>query len=100
MQGSIDIPVPEKLRPLIPKFLERTAAEAARLRTALAAGDVATLEQIGHRLRGTAGGYGFDGLGEIAKQLEAAAKAGDTASYPKLVAEIGDHLSRARVRYV
>jgi len=100
MQEPIDIEVPEKLRPLMPKFLERSAADMERLRAAAAAGDAGTLEQIGHRLRGAAGSYGFDQLGELAKQLEQAAKAGDSASFLRLVAEMGENLGRARIRYV
>ena len=100
MTEPIDIAVPEKLRPLIPKFLERTQAAVEQLRAALAAGDVRTLQDIGHRLRGTAGGYGFDQLGELAKQLEEAAKAGDASAYGHLVAAMSDHLERANIRYV
>lgn len=99
MTDSIDITVPEKLRPLIPKFLERTNAALAQLQAALAAGDARTLQDIGHRLRGTAGGFGFDQLGEFAKQLEEAAKAGNASAYPALVAAMSDHLARANIRY-
>jgi len=99
MTDRIDITVPEKLRPLIPNFLERTNASVAQLHAALAAGDTKTLQDIGHRLRGTAGGYGFGQLGEFAKQLEEAVKAGDAAAYPALVAAMSDHLARAKIRY-
>jgi HPt (histidine-containing phosphotransfer) domain-containing protein len=99
MADPIDITVPEKLRPLIPTFLERTNAAVAQLQAALAAGDAHALQEIGHRLRGTAGSYGFDQLGNYAKQLEEAAKAGNAPAYPALVAAMSDHLARANVRY-
>jgi HPt (histidine-containing phosphotransfer) domain-containing protein len=99
MPDPIEITIPEKLRPLIPKFLERTNEAVAQLRAALAAGDAKTLQDIGHRLRGTAGGYGFGELGELAKQLEEAAKAGNAAAYPALVSAMSEHLARVTIRY-
>jgi len=100
MNEPIDIVIPEKIRPLIPKFLERTNASLEQLRAALDSGDVRTLQDIGHRLKGTAGGYGFNHLGELAGKLEEAAKSGDAPSSAKLVAEMGDCLARAKIRYV
>ncbi len=100
MAEKIDVTVSEKLRPLVPKFLERSAAEVERMRAALAAGDAPALQQLAHKMSGTSGSYGFHQLGELAKQLEAAAKAGDSASFPRLVAAIGEHLARVNIRYV
>jgi HPt (histidine-containing phosphotransfer) domain-containing protein len=100
MTHPIDIAVPAKLRPLIPRFLERTNAALGQLQAALAAGDTRTLQDISHQLRGTAGGYGFDHLGELAKQLEEAVRAGNASAYADLVAAIADHLQRAQIRYV
>ncbi len=74
MAEKIVVAVSEKLRPLVPKFLERSAADVERMRAALAAGDAIALQQLAHKMYGTAGSYGFNQLGELAKQLEAAAK--------------------------
>lgn len=100
MTEPIDIAVDGKLRPLMPKFLARRAEELAHMKAALAAGDLAQLERIGHTLRGSAGSYGFDQLGEIGKRIEAAAKAHDAAELTRLVADAEDHLARAKVRFV
>lgn len=36
------------------------------------------IQQLAHRLRGTAGGYGFEAIGEIATALEQSARSHDT----------------------
>ena len=100
MAEPIDIAVNGKLRPLIPKFLARRMEELAQMKAALAAGDRARLERIGHTIRGSAGSYGFDALAEIGKRIEAAARAGDAAALARLVAEADDHLAWAKLRYV
>jgi len=100
MNEPIDIAVDSGLRPLMPKFLERRTLELAQMKEALVTGDIALLERIGHILRGSSGGYGFDRLGEIGTRIEAAAKARDAALLVQLVAEVEDHLGRVRVRYV
>jgi HPt (histidine-containing phosphotransfer) domain-containing protein len=100
MPDPADIQVPEKLRPLIPRFLQNSEAALAQLQAALAAGDARALQDISHRLRGSAGGYGFHHLGELGKQLEQAAKAGNAEAYAGLVAAMVDHLRSAKIRYV
>lgn len=99
MVETIEIVIPAKLKPLVPRFLERTAQALEQLRTALAAGDTRQLQEIGHRLRGTAGGYGFHRLGDLAGQLEEAARAGEERRLPDLVMAMEEHFSSAKIRY-
>lgn len=91
--------VPAQLRPLIPKFVERTSAELARLKAAIHAGDLQAAQEIGHRLRGAAGSYGFERLGELASRLETAAKAGERDVLVRLAEQMVDHLAQARITY-
>ncbi|MDH4261237.1 MAG: Hpt domain-containing protein [Gammaproteobacteria bacterium] len=100
MTEPIDIAISRKLRPLMPKFLAVRSEELAKMKAALAAGDIASLERHGHTLYGTASSYGFSRLGEIGKGIEAAAQAGEATALARLVAELEDHLARARIRYV
>lgn len=95
-----DVLVPEALRPLIPRFQQRTAAELARLQAALAAGDWRSIEQMAHKLKGSAGSYGFHHLGNLAGRLETAAKAAEPSVATALVAALHEHFAKASVRYV
>jgi HPt (histidine-containing phosphotransfer) domain-containing protein len=94
------IRVDAELEPLVPRFLEKRRAEADVLRQAIEHGDLETVQALGHALKGTAGGYGFDYLTELGDRLERAAASGDAGEAGAIVAEIRSHLSRLRVVYV
>ncbi len=91
--------VPEELEPLVPRFLEKRHAEIDVLRSAAEQGDLETLRSLGHALKGTAGGYGFDELTDLGAMLETRARAGDRAGASEVVGRIADYLGRIDVRY-
>jgi histidine phosphotransfer protein HptB len=57
---------------LAERFRQRAAEDAVRLRAALAADEGDAVRTIAHRLAGTAGTFGFDGIGTLAAALEEA----------------------------
>ncbi|MEF2230660.1 MAG: Hpt domain-containing protein [Pseudodesulfovibrio sp.] len=67
------------LEPLMPRFFNNTRKEALLMREALAAGDMASLVRMGHTAKGTGYGYGMRTMGDLGRELETAAKAGDAA---------------------
>ena len=69
-------------------FLEVWPEHRARLESALASGDLATLRQIAHRIKGGAATIAAEIVQGIAANLEAAALAGDTASVGAQVAAL------------
>lgn len=92
-EGPIDVEVEPDLMDLVPMFLENRRREVGELRTALEVGDVATVEDIGHRMKGL-GGYGFAYVGEAGGALEEMARSGDLAGADRWVDAIDDYLSR------
>jgi len=70
------IEVDADLRDLVPGFLEHKRADTGKIRTAIESGDYATISQIGHKMKGEGGSYGFDAVTEmgatLAKDLETA----------------------------
>ena len=87
------------LAELIPGFLEKRVAEIATLREALARADLDAVRAIAHKIKGNAGGYGFDAMGDIGARLETVAKAGDAEAAASAVDELADHLQRIDVVY-
>ncbi len=61
------------IRDIIPIFLAHRSKDLQTLREAAAQHDFKTVQTIGHRMRGTGSGYGFDGISEIGQCLEEAA---------------------------
>lgn len=70
----------EDILKLAPGYLAKRRNEVPTLRSALARGDFETLYSIGHQIKGSGGGFGFDRITEIGGNLEASAKAQDTAA--------------------
>lgn len=95
----IYITVDRDLEDLIPGFLERRNADADKLRHALAEQDHETIRITGHSMKGTGGGYGFDGLSEIGAAIERAAKAGDLEAVSQELDRLDAYLARLRVRF-
>lgn len=74
--GQDDHPVAyvdRTLEPLIPRFLQRRRDDAEAIETLAAAGDFGTIQSMGHSMRGSGGGYGFDPITDFGARIEAAA---------------------------
>jgi HPt (histidine-containing phosphotransfer) domain-containing protein len=69
--------VPADLRHLVPGFLDRREKEIGELRDLLSRGDFLGIREIGHRLKGTGGGYGFQRMSDLGFEIETAAKQQD-----------------------
>ena len=83
----------------VPLFLEMTRADLHNLAEALQHADYSKIRFIGHDLKGSAGGYGFDEIGAIGKRLEEAAKQSDPDAARRHVADLEDYLNRLEVVY-
>ena len=88
--GKIIVVVDEDLRDLIPGYLENRRKDIAEIAAALERGDFETIRSLGHKMKGTGGGYGFDRITEIGETFEDAAKRSRTQ-------EIRDQIDRLRV---
>ena len=93
---AIVVPLDMRLRSLVPKFLSNCGRDLARLRAALAGGDLAAARIIGHSLRGVGGSYGFGEITRIGGAIEESSMRGDAASVSGLVAQLEDYLSRVQ----
>jgi len=82
------VQVDPDLKELIPEFLRHRHDDVAALRNAIA---------LGHRLRGTGGGYGFDALTDLDHHLEDAARAEDAPAVRKWTDDLASYLDRVVV---
>ena len=71
----VSVIVDRDLEDLIPGYLSNRERDVAKVAEALAAGDFETLRVIGHSMKGSGGGYGFDALSDLGSQIEQAALA-------------------------
>lgn len=72
--------VDDDLVDLVGPFLRRQQAELERAHQAIESAAFEDVRRVGHRLRGTAGGFGLDELASLGTRLEQAAAARDAAA--------------------
>ncbi|MGH7823358.1 MAG: Hpt domain-containing protein [Candidatus Binatia bacterium] len=69
----IVIHVDPEIRDLIPDFLDNRRRDVAALADAVGARDFDAVYRLGHSLKGVGGGFGFDGISDIGRDIEGAA---------------------------
>jgi len=85
--GKIRVAVDEDLLELIPGYLENRRHDIREINNALVQDDFETIRSLGHKMKGSGGGYGFDAISDIGRALENAAK-------DRRAQEIRDQLER------
>ena len=87
------------LADLIPGYLDNRRVDLRDARDALRIGDYARLQRIGHNIRGSGGGYGFDQLVQIGTRLEQAGIAQQAEQASLCLDDLADFLRRVEVIY-
>jgi HPt (histidine-containing phosphotransfer) domain-containing protein len=96
---TITVTVAKDLEDLIPTFMTNRNKEIETLRTALGAGDMEQLRQLGHRMKGVGNSYGFELISVLGKQIEDSAKTRDLAGIQACITEYTDYLARVTIIY-
>jgi HPt (histidine-containing phosphotransfer) domain-containing protein len=103
MAGSGLYEAPLRVQPdaeiadLVPEYLQRRHADVVALGDALLAGDAGRVQALGHSMKGSGGGYGFDGISEIGLRLEDAGKRSDMTAARTAVEDLADYLRNLEV---
>ena len=95
----IQVKAPEGFAEAVPLFLELTRADLQNLSDALRAADYSKIRFIGHDLKGSGEGYGFNGISAIGRLIEEAAKRLDGAEAGRQIIALQDYLDRVDVVY-
>jgi hypothetical protein len=97
VQEPIRIRVDPELASLIPGFLENRRQDVKSLLDAVHRGDFETARILGHSMKGSGGGYGFDGITDIGGEIEVAAKHCDPVAIRIHVDALSLYLARVEV---
>lgn len=87
------------LADLVPVYLQRRNNDVLSLEDALLTGDFAAIRILGHSMKGSGGGYGFDGITEIGLRLENAGKDSDADAARNGIDDLRAYLRNVEVLY-
>jgi len=85
---------------IVPGYLENRKKDIVEIQAAIEKGDWDFLKTISHKIKGNAGGYGFDGLSQIGGKLEEAAKTQDLDTFQSEFENMKNYLANVQVNYV
>jgi CheY-like chemotaxis protein len=97
VRGKVVAYVDSDLKDLIPEYLEERQDDIKKIQSAMNAEDYETVRIMGHTLKGSGGGYGFEQITEIGVHLEEAAKQENPEGIKKMIQELTDYIDNVDV---
>ena len=95
--GKLVVYVDPEIEDIIPLFLQHRRDDLESIAVALKRADFETIETLGHGMKGSGGGFGFDGITEIGRSLERAAINQDSGMVKKQIECLSVYLERVEV---
>ena len=92
--------VDSDLEPLIPGYLEGRRGDIADILKALENEDYGSIRVLGHTMKGTGGGYGFDAITDFGRSIENAAKEKNNKEITRFVNELRAYLDNVKILIV
>jgi len=94
---KIIVHIDADLEDLIPGFLQKRREDIKSILTALEVGDYKTIRILGHSMKGTGGGYGFDTISDIGHAIEQAAKGRNSKDILKKTNELAGYIEKIEI---
>ena len=92
------IHVDHEVLALIPNFMQHREEELKELDSLIAQQDYNAIANIGHRLAGNAGSYGFYEMGTMGAALEREAKAHNLTQIKDIAAQLRLHINDIEIK--
>ena len=94
---DITVYIDSNLKGLIDSYLENRRRDLIAIRAVLTRNNFEPVRVIGHNIKGTGSGYGFDFISKVGDELEQAALRTDGAAILRLSNELDDYLGRLNI---
>lgn len=98
-ENTITITIDKDLEDLIPGYIENRRRDITSIEEALKKNDFETIRILGHSMKGSGGGYGFDAITDIGKRIEEAAKVMEPGEIGKQIASLSEYLHNINIVY-
>ncbi len=96
---KIIVTLPPDFKTLVPGYLENRRRDLERLEAALEKGNHATIQSLGHNMKGSGTIYGFQAVTDIGLNLERAAKEGNLPKMEQGITALEHFLRDVEVVY-
>ncbi|MGR3320205.1 MAG: Hpt domain-containing protein [Candidatus Anammoxibacter sp.] len=96
---KIVVHVDADLEELVPDFLKNRHEDIKSIQSALETKDFETIRILGHSMKGSGGGYGFDDITDIGKAIEQASCDANSNEIKRILDELASYLENVSVVY-
>ncbi len=94
---KITVKVDPDLAELIPGYIENRRKDILSIKENIGNKNFKSIGMLGHSMKGSGGGYGFDYVSEAGKLIEDAAMDSDVESLEAQIIKLEDYLNRVEV---
>jgi hypothetical protein len=98
--SNIPVNIDADLQELIPKFLDNRRIDIVALKTFISENEEDAIAHLAHKIKGSAAGYGFIGLSEMALDIENALKNHEPEKLPRIADEMASYLEKIKISYI
>ena len=93
------VEINNELKELIPWYLDNRINDIKKIRDALEKADYETIRLLGHSMKGSGGGYGFEQITWIGKAIEQAAILKDASAVLTQIELLQNYINNIDIRY-
>ena len=93
-----DIKLDKSILPLVPEYLENRKEDIHRIKHALGKRNFSTIEDLGHKMKGSGKCYGFEKISMLGHRIERSAKEHNADEIEKSIGQMQDYLSTLRIK--
>lgn len=98
-RGRIVVEIDPDLEDLIPGYLQNRQKDVEAVREGLSNRDFELIQRMGHTMKGSGGGYGFDFISAVGMNMEEGAKEASVEKVQDALKDLCDYLERVDVVY-
>ena len=94
---KIIVQIDSELMEIVPRFLENRHKDLEIIRQAIEQNNLTLIQMVGHKMKGSGSGYGFDFITDIGRRLEGAARRGNGQDIQTFLQALDLYLTRLEV---
>ncbi len=96
--GRDKIPIDKSILALVPEYLENRKEDVQRIRYALEKQNFSTIEDLGHKMKGSGKCYGFAKISMLGHRIEISAKEKNAVEIAESIDQMQEYLSTIQIK--